>query len=231
MNLKSVTITGKEAVIDMKDSLFELAHDSKIVARAVRVYLSNQRQGTAKAKTRGEVDRTKKKFYKQKHTGNARHGARSAPIFVGGGVTHGPRGISNWTLSLSKKMRNIALQTALSLQAKENRLMIVSDLEKVGDKTKDVAKMLKDMNVKEDKVLIITESTMPALVRASRNVGSVLCTRVDRINTYEVMSAHKILATEGALHALAVRFGQAQDEEMNEAPVEKKAVRRVAKKK
>src|SRR5260221_7335072 len=114
MTLKSMTTSGK-AGTDITSVLFDAASSASTVAQAVRVYLGNQRQGTAKVKTRGEVERTKKKWYKQKGTGGARHGARSAPIFVGGGVSHGPTGTTDWSLKMSKPMRKVALRTALSM--------------------------------------------------------------------------------------------------------------------
>jgi large subunit ribosomal protein L4 len=221
--MKSMNISGKELTVEVNPALFELKYSPLVVAQAVRVFLSNQRQGTAKVKTRGEVDRTKKKWFKQKHTGNARHGARSAPIFVGGGVSHGPTGNANWKLSMSKKMRDAALQTAFALQAKEDNIMVVDGLEKIGNKTKEVSAFLKATGVGEKKILIVTETTLPGLIRASANIGTVLCTRVDRLNTYEVMSAHKLLISANALSALEARFSK------KEAPVATQKVKAVKK--
>lgn len=207
MTLKSVNISGKSGK-EVTSALFDSASSNKIVAQAVRVYLSNQRQGTAKVKTRGEVELTKKKWYRQKGTGGARHGARSANIFVGGGVSHGPTGLTDWSLKMSKPMRKAALKTALVMQAQEGNISVIEGLDKIGTKTKEVAKMLTDVGVGNAKTLIIANGTIENLIRASRNIQTVLCSRADRLNTYEVMSAHKILITGDAVEALEIKLGK-----------------------
>jgi len=230
MKIPSMTTSGKQGNgVDV--TLLDAVNSAKLVAQSVRVYLSNQRQGTAATKTRGDIDRTKKKWFKQKHTGNARHGARSAPIFVGGGTAHGPHGNANWVLSMSKTMRKAAVKTALALQAQGNNVMAIEGLEDVGTKTKDVMGMLKNVGLNEAKVLIITDTTIPNLIRASQNVGSVLCTRIDRLNAYEVMSAHKILITPAAISALEGKYSKAETAVVEEkAPAKKKTVRKTVKK-
>jgi len=221
MELKTVTTSGKETMTSINDAVFTVTADPKIVAQSVRVYLSNQRQGTAKTKTRGEVDLTTKKWYRQKHTGRARHGAQSAPIFVGGGVTHGPNGNSNWKLSLSKPMRIRALQTAIGMQIKDGNVMVMTGLEKIGTKTKEFVSILKASKLEGQKVLIIADTTLPNLIQSSRNVASILCSRVDRLNTYEVMAAHKVLVTPEALSQLEAKFAGTTKETK---PEEKKHV-------
>ena len=222
MTLKSITISGKPGK-EVASALFDSVVGNIIVAQAVRVYLANQRQGTAKTKTRGEISLTKKKWYRQKGTGGARHGARSAPIFVGGGVSHGPTGTTDWTLKISKPMRKVALKTALSMQAKRGNIMIVEGLEKIGTKTKEVAEMLKAVGVGDAKTLIVSDVTHPDFIRASRNIQTVLCSRADLLNTYEIMSAHKILMTAEAVSALEIKLGKKTIEEKVTIATEKKA--------
>lgn len=207
MTLTSITTSGKKGT-DITSVLFDAQSSNMIVAQAVRVYLANQRQGNAKVKTRSEVNLTKKKWYRQKGTGGARHGARSAPIFVGGGVSHGPTGTTDWTLKISKPMKKVALKTALAIQAERGHVMIIEGLEKIGTKTKEVAKMLTDIGVNEKKTLIIADVTHPDFIRASRNIQTVLCTRVDRLNTYEIMSAHRILMTPESVTALELKLAK-----------------------
>jgi large subunit ribosomal protein L4 len=197
----TTTGTKKESL-----SVGELAVNALLVAQAVRVHLSNKRQGTAKTKSRGEVDLTKKKWYKQKHTGGARHGARSAPIFVGGGVTHGPRGNANWTLFLSKPMRSQAMVSAIGMQAEKSNLMVVEGLNKVDAKTKSVAKLITDLKLADQKVLVLTETTLEPLVRAARNLPQVLVGRADRTNVFEILAADKIVVTPEAWELLTKRM-------------------------
>lgn len=223
MTLKSITTTGKQGK-EVTTSLFEKVSHLNTVAQAIRVFLSNQRQGTAKVKTRSEVERTKKKWYRQKGTGGARHGARNANIFVGGGVVHGPTGLTDWTLKMSKPMKISALRTALSVQAQDGNLMVVEGLEKVEGKTKEVATMLKVMEMTDLKTLIVLDKTLENLVRAARNIETVLCTRADRLNTFEVMNANKVIMTPEALKLLEERLGKKVRE------IEAKPIKKVAKK-
>src|SRR3972149_1654690 len=111
-----------------------------LLAQAIHVYEARLHPGLAKVKTRGEVIASTRKVYRQKGTGGARHGAKSAPIFVGGGVAHGPKGVKR-TLTLAKGMRAKALDLALSLAAKEEKVFVVSGLAKV-TKTGEVAHVL-----------------------------------------------------------------------------------------
>ena len=207
MTLTSITTSGKKGT-ELTSALFDTQNSNMIVAQAVRVYLANQRQGTAKTKTRGEINLTKKKWYRQKGTGGARHGARSAPIFVGGGVSHGPTGTTDWTLKISKPMKKVALKTALAMQAAAGKITVIEGLEKIGTKTKEVAKMLIDVGVNDKKTLIIADVTHPDFIRSSRNIQTILCTRVDRLNTYEIMSAHRILITPEAVLALELKLAK-----------------------
>src|SRR3989337_4248642 len=115
--------TDAEKTVLPKD-VFEKKVKPVILAQAVRVWLSNQRAANAKTKTRTEVSKTTAKMYKQKGTGRARHGSYSAPIFVGGGVAHGPTGGENWKLKLPAKMTKKALLGALSIRAREKKLIV-----------------------------------------------------------------------------------------------------------
>ena len=143
MKLKVITPTSKSSSIEVSDSVFAQKSNPALVAQAVRVYLSNLRQGSAKVKTRSAVKRTKSKWYKQKGTGNARHGSKNAPIFVGGGVAHGPTGNENWKKDLSRKMKSKALRVALSMQV-EN-IVVTDNLNSIGGKTTEAVKFLNKM--------------------------------------------------------------------------------------
>lgn len=162
---------------------------SKLLAQAVRVYLANQRQGTQSALTRAEVNRTRKKLYKQKGTGGARHGDRKAPIFVGGGVSFAPKP-RDYSLKLSKQMRKKALEEALKLKKIEK----IEDLEKVDGKTSKLAKLLTGAK----SYLIITDGYQEKVWRAARNLPNVTVLPQNQLNAYEVLKAEKILSQKFA---------------------------------
>ncbi len=231
MKLNSVSYTGAKTK-EVTVNAFDKVADPSIVAQAVRVYLSNQRQGTAKTKTRSEVDLTKAKWFKQKGTGRARHGAQSAPIFVGGGVTHGPRGNANWKLSMSKTMKKVALRTAFALQAAQGNVLVSEGLENASGKTKEMAAFFAGVLPTKRAILLVTGSANDALTRATRNIENVLVVSSENVTTYFVMRAHKILITPEALEKLEVRLGDGKDDNSAQevAPVVKKATRTVKKK-
>ncbi len=144
------TMKGNKTKVINLPSDFGQEINMSLVAQAMRVYEDRSHVGFAKTKTRGEVIRTKKKIYRQKGTGGARHGARSAPIYVGGGIAHGPRPVKR-VLSLPAKLKRKALNMALSSKAADGGLIVVEGLSKV-KKTKEVSEFLKkaskDMNFK-----------------------------------------------------------------------------------
>jgi len=150
--------------------IFGEKENLNLLAQAVRVYDDRKHLGLAKAKTRADVERTKKKVYAQKGTGGARHGARSAPIFVGGGVAHGPKGVKR-VLSLPAKMRKKALAVALSLKAKEGEVVLVDGISSF-KKTSDVQNLLNKVG-KEKKVsrftFILSEENWP-IARVIENI-------------------------------------------------------------
>src|SRR3989344_1281131 len=133
MTISHLTTSGKLEKKTTSSPLFSVPMNKVLLAQAIRVYQANLRQGTSSTKTRSDINRTKKKWYKQKGTGNARHGARTPSIFVGGGVAFGPNGTTDWSLKLTTAQKQRALVSALSSQAK---CMIISDdVERLSGKT------------------------------------------------------------------------------------------------
>ena len=204
MNIKKITPTGKEATCIVSDVLFAAKVNRPMIAQAIRVYQANQRQGTSAVQTRSDVNRTKAKIYRQKGTGKARHGSRNAPIFVGGGVAHGPSGEQNWSLSLSKKQKQVALISALSLQS-NNTLVSDIPLETSG-KTKYAARFIKTINPKSGKCLLVLHKETELTRRSFANISRVTICSVQKLNILDVMSADLIVFTSQAILDLEQRF-------------------------
>jgi large subunit ribosomal protein L4 len=189
----------KSGQVELPKEIFGAKINKTLMAQAVRVYLSNQRRSLAKAKTRGEVDLTKAKWFRQKGTGHARHGAKSAPIFVGGGKAHGPTGEQNYSLKMSKKMKKKALFSALSAKLKEGKILVVKDLSKIEPKTKEMLKIMKNLKLKTKndkeklKILLILPESIDNVLRASRNIPGVNLTPVSLLNTYEVLNGGNLV--------------------------------------
>ena len=189
LKVASYTIKGvksQETLPKEYDSKPNLA----LLAQAVRVYEDRSHTGSSKVKTRAEVDKTKKKLYKQKGTGGARHGSKGAPIFVGGGVAHGPKVVSR-ELNLSINDRRRALKSAISKQAMEGKLILVDGLAKL-TKTKEAQFLLtliaKDINEKVfSKVTFIVSSETSSVGKYLRNLKNV------EIVTWSDLSAYQVL--------------------------------------
>jgi len=206
MQLPVIDSTSKNEKIRVSDILFSDKAADQLLAQAIRVYQANLRQGTSYTKTRSEVKRTNKKWYKQKGTGNARHGARTPNIFVGGGVSHGPRAIENWSLKLNRKSKLIALQQALTLQKKN--LFVSKDIATLKGKTKGADKLISKFSEKTDKVLVILHKMNEPVLRALTNLSNVSVTTAERLNVLQMAQADKILIDFSALKTLEDRFNK-----------------------
>ncbi|MGD9129458.1 MAG: 50S ribosomal protein L4 [Candidatus Woesebacteria bacterium] len=204
MKVKVINTSGKDSSVTVSDDLFVKKVNRILLAQAIKVYLSNQRQSTSATQNRSKVSRTTKKWYRQKGTGNARHGAKSANLFVGGATAHGPRGIENWKLSLSKKMRQAAIKHALSAQ--KDNLLINEDLLTVGGKTKVAAELLSKLAKDEKRVLIVLPESFELVLRAFKNIPNVLISQANRLNALEIVTADKVVFTKEALKTLEKRL-------------------------
>lgn len=182
-------------------SIFNKEVSPALIAQAIYVYTENTHRGVSKTKTRGEVDLTKHKVYKQKGTGNARHGAKSSPVYVGGGVAFGPTGHKTALKSLSKKMKSLALLGILSLYQKENRLSVMDVKNISSSKTKDVAKVLGS-----DKLALIQYQDSEDFIRAVGNISNVTLHSASRLNVFGVALAPKVVFTKNALAHLIKRL-------------------------
>lgn len=194
----------KTGTITLPSEIFGVKVNLEMMALAVRVYLSNQRRSRARAKTRSEIDRTKAKWYRQKGTGRARHGARSAPLFVGGGSAHGPKGIENYKLKINKKMRKVALFSALTSKLKEKKVLVVEGLESIEPKTKNMAVVLN--NLSKGKILLILPKNLDNLNRSARNIEGVRLSLVGSLNTYKVLNGGKLVFLKESIDEMKKQF-------------------------
>lgn len=169
-------------------------------------YQANNRQGTAKAKTRSDVNRTGKKVYRQKGTGNARHGDRGAPIFVGGGVAHGPK-IRDWSKHINKRVKTLAFKRALFNKASEGGLDLIEKFEVEQPKTKLFNSLIGKIQPK-GKVLIVDSEFNDNAALAARNIDRVYIVDADSINAWDLMRFDKIVASEEGFNRILERANQ-----------------------
>jgi len=175
----------------------------ELLAQAIRVYEAGRHQGLSKTKTRGEISASKRKIYRQKGTGRARHGALSAPIFVGGGVAHGPKGIKR-ILVMPKKMRKKALKVALSLKAKEGEMFVVDRIHTL-KKTKEAATLINkiaksEKNAKEHGryTFILSDGNSDTRL-VLRNLANIEVSGFKDLNAYKVYFGGVLLVDKDAL--------------------------------
>lgn len=189
--------------------IFGAKVNSALVAQAVRVYLANQRSGTASTKTRGEVQGSTRKIWRQKGTGRARHGGIRAPIFVKGGIAFGPKP-RDFSLDLPKKMRRLALFSVLSQKYKDGHIRVVKGLEKIEPKTKEMVSVMSslEVNSKNKKVLLVIPQTENHIqvVKAARNITGVEFIQASQLNTYQTLENKIVLFMRDALPVVEKTF-------------------------
>ncbi|TSC54528.1 MAG: large subunit ribosomal protein L4 [Microgenomates group bacterium LiPW_31] len=203
------TIAGKKSdQITLPSKIFAAKVNNQLMAQAVRVYLSNQRKAGAKAKTRAEVSGSGRKIWRQKGTGRARHGDQYAPIFVGGGVAHGPTGSENYQLKMSKRMRQQALFSALTSKFKDGEIIAVKGLAKIEPKTKEMMMVLEKLTrnwkleTRNWKLTLVLPELIENVIRAARNIEGVKLTQVNMLNTYDVLNGGKLIFMKESIDKL-----------------------------
>ncbi len=202
--------------IELPKEIFGAKVNKDLMAQAVRVYLSNQRKARAKVKKRSEIRGSRRKIWRQKGTGRARHGDRYAPIFVGGGVAHGPTGRQNWKRKLTKKMRRGALFSALTSKLKANEVFVVKGLEKVEPKTRKMAQVLEKLTknwkleTKDWKLTIVLPDALENVIRAGRNIPNLNLRQANLLNTYEALNGGTLIFMKDSIDKLKETFLQPQ---------------------
>ena len=205
MDHKVTTLDGQAAgEIALADDIFGLEPRADILQRMVRYQLSRRQAGTHKSKTRGEISATTKKMYKQKGTGRARHGAKSAPQFRGGGKAFGPV-VRSHEHDLPKKVRALALKHALSDKARGEKLIVLADAKAVEPKTKALAAQFKGLGL--ESALIVDGAVLETnFALAARNIASIDVLPVQGINVYDILRRDTLVLTKAAVDALTERF-------------------------
>jgi large subunit ribosomal protein L4 len=205
MDHKVTTLDGKASgTVALPDEIFGLEPRADILQRMVRYQLSKRQAGTHKTKMRGEISATTKKMYKQKGTGRARHGAKSAPQFRGGGRAFGPV-VRSHAHDLPKKVRALALKHALSDKARGEKLIVLADTKVKAPKTKALAAQFAKLGLLN--ALIIDGAAVEEnFALAARNIVGVDVLPVQGINVYDILRRDTLVLTRAAVDALTERF-------------------------
>jgi large subunit ribosomal protein L4 len=205
MKIDVIKLDGKKSgSVDLGDEIYALEPRVDILHRVVRWQRNNAQAGTHKVKTRSEVSYSTKKIYRQKGTGGARHGARSAPIFRGGGVYKGPTPRSHGH-ELTKKFRKLGLRHALSAKAAAGELVVIDTAEMKDGKTSALAKAVKELGWKRALVIDGTEVS-ENFAKAARNIEGLDILPSQGANVYDILKRDTLVLTKAGVEALEARL-------------------------
>lgn len=185
--------------IELNDAVFGVEVNEHVLHSAVVQYLANQRQGTQSAKTRAEVRGGGRKPWRQKGTGRARQGSIRSPQWTGGGVVFAPKP-RDYSFKLNKKVKRLALKSALSSRVQENKLIVLDELKLNEIKTKEMKKVLE--NLKLTKALIVTGEDDANVVLSARNIPNVKTAAVNTINVYDVLKYDSFVVSKDVLETI-----------------------------
>ena len=206
MKVSVLNMSGKEVgAVELPADIFESDINRDLMHQALIRQLANRRRGTHKAKTRSEISRTGAKWYRQKGTGRARHGSRRAPIFVGGGVAHGPRPRS-YTKDMPRKMRRAALRSALSVKAANGDIVVLDKLEMSAPKTKEMAGFVNGLTGEASTLVLLAEAN-ENVEKSARNMRDVKTLRAGYLNIRDLLGHHKIVMPLPALEVIQGYLG------------------------
>ncbi len=197
-NIAVVDMTGnKVGTIDLSDAIFGIAPNAVVMHAAVVNYLANQRQGTQSTLTRTEVSGGGKKPWRQKGTGHARQGSTRAPQWRHGGIVHAPKP-RDYSYSLNKKVRKLALKSALSDKALGGNLIVLDEFKMDEYKTKTAAACLSAIGPGKQ-ALVVLDSNNPFAVKSIANIKGAKAAQVNTINTYDIINADTLVIVKGAV--------------------------------
>ncbi len=190
-----------EEKLNLSDDIYAIEPNDHAIYLDVKAYLANQRQGTHKAKERGEVSGGGKKPWRQKGRGGARAGTIRSPLWVGGGTIFGPRP-RDYRQKLPQKVKQLARKSALSYKIKDNQLMVVEDFSFEQPKTKDFVQILNNLKISGKKVLLLTTDYNNVVYKSGRNIPKVQVLEASKASTYDILNNQVLLLQKGAVEVI-----------------------------
>ena len=196
---------GKAETIDVSDKIMKLKFNHKLVKYVIDWQLNHQKPRTAKTKQRNEIRGSTKKIYAQKGTGQARHASKKAPLFVGGGQAHGPKGAVYKIKKINKKVRKLALAQTLAKKNTDKQLHILSDVKKEIKKTKEFNKFL--LNNKLSNALIVSDkSSEKNFLRSAKNIKNIKVINEEGANIYDMLKFTNVIITSSSMKKIENRI-------------------------
>ena len=206
MKIDTFDMMGKSNAIEISEKIFSAKVNEKLISHVYYSQNSNAKLRLAKTKQKNEIKGSTKKIYAQKGTGNARHASRKAPIFVGGGVAHGPKGGGNYKIrKLNKKEKKLSLISLFSSKNENNQLSVFKDFDTKISKTKDFFEFLKKYKL-ENCLIVVDKNSKKNIEISSRNIPNIKITEIEFINIFDVLKYKKIIFTISAIKTIEERF-------------------------
>ena len=196
---------GKSETIDISDKIMKLKFNHKLVKYVIDWQLNHQKPRTAKTKQRNEIRGSNKKIYEKKGTGQARHASKKAPLFVGGGQAHGPKGAVYKVKKINKKVRKLALAQTLAKKNTDKQLHILSDVKKEVKKTKEFNKFL--LNNKLSNALIVSDKNSEKnFIRSAKNIKNIKVINEEGANIYDMLKFTNVIITSSSMKKIENRI-------------------------
>ena len=206
MKLEKISIDGKKDSLDVTDKIFSVKVNKQLVSNVLYKTNANYKGRKAKTKQKNEITGSTSKIYAQKGTGNARHASRKAPLFVGGGVAHGPKGESNYkTRKLNKSEKKLSIVSLISEKNKNNNLLIFSDFSSEIKKTKEMSIILKKFEI-NDSLIILDKNSKQNIEKSARNIPNIKITDINHFSAFDLVKFKKIVFTESSVKELEKRY-------------------------
>lgn len=205
--VKQINFNGETiGSVDIADAVFNAPIHVPAMHQVVVAQLANRRVGTHNTKDRGDVRGGGRKPWKQKHTGRARAGSTRSPLWVGGGVAHGPHP-RDYHQKVNKKVRQIAIRSALTLKVQEENMLIIDRFALEAPKTKEFRVFLDRIDSLQKPLIIIHENDM-AVRKSASNITGALVLHVDSVNVHDILNHQRLIATQEAVRKLEEVFGR-----------------------
>ena len=206
MKLEILNLNGKKDSIEVMDKIFSAKINYKLVSQVLYKTNANYKGRHAKTKQQNEVSGPTSKIYAQKGTGNARHASRKAPIFVGGGIAHGPKGeLAYKKRKLNKSEKKQSIASLVSEKIKNNNLLVFNDFKTEIKKTKEMYLIFRKFDIKNS-LIILDKSSKNKIEKSIRNIPNIKVTDVNHFSAFDVVKFNKIIFTESSIKELEKRY-------------------------
>ena len=206
MKIDKLNINGKKESIEVLDKIFSAKINRRLVNNVLYKTIANYKGRHAKTKQQNEVSGPTSKIYAQKGTGNARHASRKAPIFVGGGVAHGPKGeLSYKKRKLNKSEKRLGIASLMSEKIKHKNLIVLSDFNSEIKKTKEMFNILKKLEI-SNSLIILDKSSKDKVEKSIRNIPNIKVTDVNHFSAFDIVKFKKVVFTESSVKELEKRY-------------------------